>query len=152
MPGITQKGLEELPNSSDRAFFQVRDPAEILEDIGIPRSGLEREKRKRVGLKIPCHATTTATKSQLDLLQRFGFDAVPLEQCCGMAGTGRLRHPEVGFLLAEQLAETIRNEKLENVISGCPSCRDGLMLQAALEGSEVETEDLYGFLLSTAIP
>jgi len=147
-----QKGLEELPNSSDRAFFQVRDPAEILEDIGIPRSGLEREKRKRVGLKIPCHATTTATKSQLDLLQRFGFDAVPLEQCCGMAGTGRLRHPEVGFLLAEQLAETIRNEKLENVISGCPSCRDGLMLQAALEGSEVETEDLYGFLLSTAIP
>jgi Fe-S oxidoreductase len=65
-----------------------------------------------------------------------------------MAGTGRLKHPEIGLVLAGLLGKTIREQKLDTVVSGCPSCRDGVKMQAVLKGRNTQASDLFGMLLT----
>lgn len=122
---------------------RVCDPAEYA--VGRAAVG-RRPAFRTVGLKIPCHATFEAIAAQKALLQTHGYETVCLPQCCGMAGTGRLEHPEVGLILAETLAATIREHGLDTVVSGCPSCRDGMRLQAAIDSAGFRVDDIYALI------
>jgi FAD/FMN-containing dehydrogenase/Fe-S oxidoreductase len=139
-------GLAEL--ASSEPHFTVVDPAELLMNANLPEGMTQGMPTQRIGLKVPCHAIDEATNAQLSVLQRFGFDVVCLDQCCGMAGTGRLKHPEIGLALATSLGKTIDENQLGTVVSGCPSCRDGVVMQATLEKRSVRVRDLFGILLT----
>ncbi len=53
----------------------------------------------------------------------------------------------VAEVLAEQLAEHIAEAHLDYVVSGCPSCRDGISLQSTLRDSDIAVGDIYDALL-----
>ncbi len=118
---------------------EVLDPAEVLVPLLPPR----RAPRTRIGLKVPCHATPTSVAAQVCLLERLGFEPVPLDLCCGMAGTARLAHPELCLVIAQKLASAISHLGLTVLVSSCPSCRDGLRLQAALERTGWDVRDPF---------
>ncbi len=141
-----RKGLKENPDIE--RSLSVADPAEFLLPFLPNMVAQSEDPRIRIGLKIPCHATPEATEAQLRLLKRHGVDVVEFDQCCGMAGTGRIMHPEIGHLLATKLAKEIIEERVSLIVSGCPSCRDGVLLQSTLTGTELTVTDLFGFLLS----
>ncbi|MBN1424581.1 (Fe-S)-binding protein, partial [Candidatus Fermentibacteria bacterium] len=125
----------------------IADPAQYARERA---KIIHRPTTRRVGLKVPCHAIPEATSSQEALLREHGFTPVLLPQCCGMAGTGRLRHPEVGLVLAERLAAAIRDAGVDMVVSGCPSCRDGMQLQATIDGAPLRVDDIYGLLVEAS--
>ena len=96
-----------------------------------------------IGLKVPCHATESSTMAQTRLLEMYGNTVIRLDDCCGMAGTGRIVHPEVGEVLAKRLSEKIEANSLSHIVSACPACRDGVELQRTLTGADFEITDLY---------
>lgn len=131
-----------LPPSFDFALldFDVRDTAEIAVTL-LDRAAKAQEEtgetlakplpraRKTVGLKVPCHNTKGATEAQLALLGMYYTGVAAYDRCCGLSGTGRLKHPRIGTKIAEKLFEQIREKPAEVVVSGCPSCRDGVSMQ-----------------------
>ena len=83
----------------------------------------------KVGLKVPCHNTKESTKAQLELLKMYFKDVGAFDRCCGLSGTGRLKHPKIGTKISEKLFEQIEEHEPKVVVSGCPSCRDGVKIQ-----------------------
>ena len=84
---------------------------------------------RHVGLKVPCHNTPQATSAQLKLLGLYYEEVSAYDRCCGLSGTGRLKHPKIGTKIAEKLFEQIAEARPDTVVSGCPSCRDGVSIQ-----------------------
>jgi FAD/FMN-containing dehydrogenase/Fe-S oxidoreductase len=84
---------------------------------------------KNIGLKVPCHNTKSATQAQIELLKMYFTGVSAYDKCCGLSGTGRLKHPKIGTKISEKLFEQIREEPPKAVVSGCPSCRDGVKMQ-----------------------
>ncbi|NCY17461.1 MAG: (Fe-S)-binding protein, partial [Actinobacteria bacterium] len=70
-----------------------------------------------------------ATAAQLELLKLYFTGVAAYDKCCGLSGTGRLKHPKIGTKISEKLFEQIREEPAEIIVSGCPSCRDGVKMQ-----------------------
>lgn len=132
-----------LPSSFDlaRLDFDVLDTAEVAVSLlrkartsqdgtGASRVRLPRAaKEAKVGLKVPCHNTKAATAAQLELLRMYYTGVAAYDRCCGLSGTGRLKHPRIGTKIAEKLFEQIGEAAPQIVVSGCPSCRDGVKMQ-----------------------
>jgi Fe-S oxidoreductase len=135
-------GSKELLVVADPAEYVVKRTADRVQRQGPGET---------IGLKVPCHATPQAASSQMRLLAECGYDPVRLDQCCGMAGIGRIEHPDVGLMLAERLSGAIRAACIRRVVSGCPSCRDGLRLQSTLERADLEVTDLFCLLRQGSI-
>jgi FAD/FMN-containing dehydrogenase/Fe-S oxidoreductase len=136
-----QKNLEyiktqlKLPKSfalSALNYF-VKDTAEIALDLinAMKKNEDEHFKKieKSIGLKVPCHNTEQATEAQKNLLKSYYHSVFFYERCCGLSGTARLKHPKIGTQIAEKLFSQIREEPPDVVVSGCPSCRDGVKMQ-----------------------
>lgn len=131
----------KLPEDFDilKIDFEVRDTAELamnllkksqqnkLSDNFIPLP--LKMTNKNVGLKVPCHNTKTATQAQIELLKMYFTGVSAYDRCCGLSGTGRFKHPKIGTKISEKLFEQIREEPPQAIVSGCPSCRDGLKMQ-----------------------
>ena len=83
----------------------------------------------KIGLKVPCHNTSSATKAQIELLKLYYTGVAGYDKCCGLSGTGRIKHPKIGTKISEKLFEMIEEHKPDIVVSGCPSCRDGVNMQ-----------------------
>jgi FAD/FMN-containing dehydrogenase/Fe-S oxidoreductase len=117
--------------------FSVKDTAEIAVQIlekkqllALDAFGPSRAKlTKTVGLKVPCHNTPAATQTQLKLLGMHYESVQSYDRCCGLSGTGRLKHPKIGTKISEKLFEQIMEVPPLVVVSGCPSCRDGVKIQ-----------------------
>lgn len=138
------KTRASLPSSFDLTLlnYQVKDTAEIavelLEKTGLRKStsdGFVRTE-KSVGLKVPCHNTQGATTAQLSLLKMYYSVVESYDNCCGLSGTSRLKKPKIGTQIAENLFEQIRAAPAQTVVSGCPSCRDGVKIQQEIMQSK----------------
>lgn len=129
-----------------QAQFEVLDTVEVavnlIEDINRRMTLGERDaakgflvatppkpKDRHVGLKVPCHNSPAATAAQTKLLSMYYQTVSAYDRCCGLSGTGRLKHPKIGTKIAEKLFEQIREAEPQTVVSGCPSCRDGVTIQ-----------------------
>lgn len=119
--------------------FDVKDTAELAINLlkKSQKNKLENnfismplaKANKNVGLKVPCHNTKSATQAQVELLKMYFTGVSAYDRCCGLSGTGRLKHPKIGTKISEKLFEQIREEPPQAVVSGCPSCRDGVKMQ-----------------------
>lgn len=125
-----------LPADYDLSLldFQVLDTAEIAMDLLRKSAASDsrlplRQVPKTVGLKVPCHNSKSATEAQLALLKLYFSGVAAYDNCCGLSGTGRLKHPKIGTRIAEKLFDQIREAPAAAVVSGCPSCRDGVKMQ-----------------------
>jgi|GEM_PF-590651 len=146
-PGIKERVRVQagLPSNFDFALvtFDVLDTAEIAMSLlkkadrvktetGLsaiaPKLALVRADRT-AGLKVPCHNSKAATEAQLALLDMYYTGTASYDRCCGLSGTGRLKHPRIGTKIAEKLFEQIAEKPADVVVSGCPSCRDGVKMQ-----------------------
>lgn len=134
------KSKAALPSSFDLAHlnYQVMDTAEIAVDL-LSRTGVQKtghnnfvKVEKAVGLKVPCHNTKSATDAQLSLLKMYYSVVESYDNCCGLSGTSRLKKPKIGTQIAENLFEQIRSAPAQTVVSGCPSCRDGVKIQQGI--------------------
>lgn len=131
---------------TSEARFDVLDTAEValklLDNRGAPgpasmgRAGATplalrppQPAARHVGLKVPCHNTPAATAAQMALLGKYYQRVSAYDRCCGLSGTGRLKHPKIGTKIAERLFEQIAEATPDSVVSGCPSCRDGVSMQ-----------------------
>lgn len=112
--------------------FSVQDTAEIAVEL-LEKTKVETGKilkaEKTVGLKVPCHNTKAATAAQVKLLKMYYEGVASYDNCCGLSGTGRLKHPKIGTEIASKLFEQIGEQPPQVVVSGCPSCRDGVKIQ-----------------------
>jgi Fe-S oxidoreductase len=99
---------------------------------------------KTVGLKVPCHNTPAATETQLKLLRMYYTGVQSYDRCCGLSGTGRLKHPKIGTKISEKLFEQILENPPQVVVSGCPSCRDGVKIQRNILVGEGQSEANFG--------
>lgn len=120
-------------------IFEVKDTAEIALNL-LKKSQqskiLNKENllpvnltNKHIGLKVPCHNTVSATQAQIELLKMYFTSVSAYDRCCGLSGTGRLKHPKIGTKISEKLFELINENPPNAVVSGCPSCRDGVKIQ-----------------------
>lgn len=134
------KAKAALPSSFDLSNlnYQVKDTAEIAVDL-LNRTGLQKNSQaefpridKAVGLKVPCHNTQSATNAQVSLLKMYYSVVESYDNCCGLSGTSRLKKPKIGTQIAENLFEQIRSAPAQTVVSGCPSCRDGVRIQQGI--------------------
>lgn len=126
--------------------FAVKDTAEVACDLLVQSQQQKTsfasaaqnlpKVQKKVGLKVPCHNTQSATTAQLALLKMYYTGVSAYDRCCGLSGTGRLKHPKIGTKIAEKLFEQIREHEPEVVVSGCPSCRDGVKIQRDIVASK----------------
>lgn len=116
--------------------FDVRDTAEIAlnlikkmkaagEALDIPTTQMNQS----VGLKVPCHNTKAATEAQFALLRMYYKEVPSYDNCCGLSGTGRLKHPKIGTKISEKMFEQIEENPSQVIVTGCPSCRDGVKIQ-----------------------
>lgn len=126
-----------LPSSFDMSIlnYDVQDTAQIAIEI-LERSQANKIDKKfhdkferTVGLKVPCHNTKEATQAQVALLKMYYSVVEAYDNCCGLSGTSRLKKPKIGTQIAENLFEQIRAAPTQTVVSGCPSCRDGVKIQ-----------------------
>lgn len=130
-----------LPQGFPRELmnFRVTDTAELAVEVlaACPeREATIARVERRVGLKIPCHNTEAATAAQLALLRRHFTEVFGYDRCCGLSGTGRLKHPKIGTEIAESLFEQMAENPPEVCVSGCPSCRDGVKMQRDINRGE----------------
>lgn len=112
--------------------FTIKDTAEMAVDLLLKLENHTQKLPKfdkTVGLKVPCHNTTAATAAQLKLLNMYYKGVASYDRCCGLSGTARLKHPKIGTRISEKLFEQIREAPPQVVVSGCPSCRDGVKMQ-----------------------
>ncbi|WP_397600134.1 FAD-binding protein [Silvanigrella sp.] len=131
----------KLPEDFDilKIDFEVKDTAELAmnllkksqqnKELSNTSSYSLKKSNKNVGLKVPCHNTKSATQAQIELLKMYFTGVAAYDKCCGLSGTGRLKHPKIGTKISEKLFEQIREEPPQVVVSGCPSCRDGVKMQ-----------------------
>lgn len=126
--------------------FAVKDTAEVACDLLVQSQAQKtntepysEQIQKKVGLKVPCHNTPSATTAQLALLKMYYTGVSAYDRCCGLSGTGRLKHPKIGTKIAEKLFEQIREHEPEVVVSGCPSCRDGVKIQRDIVASKQDS-------------
>jgi FAD/FMN-containing dehydrogenase/Fe-S oxidoreductase len=129
---VIQNKLKNLQGYNAQNFlFESLDTTEIalqaVEKLGLMQAF--KKIPKTVGLKVPCHNTSTATSSQIKLLGLFYEKVAAYDNCCGLSGTGRLKFPKIGTKIAEKLFEQIAETPPDAVVSGCPSCRDGVKMQ-----------------------
>lgn len=133
-----------LPATFDMNYlnYDVQDTAEIAIDL-IKKISAEKTLRPariqpiekfdlKVGLKVPCHNTKQATSAQMELLKMYYTGVESYDNCCGLSGTSRLKHPRIGTQIAENLFEQIEASPSQVVVSGCPSCRDGVKIQQGI--------------------
>ena len=141
------KNKAALPSSFDLAHlnYQVKDTAEIAIEL-LCRAGVQTSGRadfvkieKSVGLKVPCHNTKSATDAQMSLLKMYYSVVESYDNCCGLSGTSRLKKPKIGTQIAENLFDQIRSAPAQTVVSGCPSCRDGVKIQQSIEKAKNES-------------
>ncbi|MFH1728471.1 MAG: FAD-binding and (Fe-S)-binding domain-containing protein [Pseudomonadota bacterium] len=104
-------------------------------------------KIQNLGIKIPCHNKDEVTTNQIKFLESFFGKIKTLDKCCGLAGISRYKHPLIGGKIAQELFKDIKQINPENIVSSCPSCRDGLCIQGKIEGSSVQINDIYSVLL-----
>jgi len=134
-----------LPTAYDFSLldFVVKDTAEIAATLLAKAEQVEDETgrshvkalprvRKDVGLKVPCHNSQAATDAQMKLLGMYYTGVAAYDRCCGLSGTGRLKHPRIGTKISEKLFEQIRERPASAIVSGCPSCRDGVKMQQGI--------------------
>lgn len=133
-----------LPSSFDLKHldYDTQDTAEIAMDLlkktaqmqklNIQKLVPETKSAMTVGLKVPCHNTKQATAAQIELLKLYYSGVEAYDKCCGLSGTSRLKHPRIGTQIAENLFEQIRSAPADVVVSGCPSCRDGVKIQQGI--------------------
>ena len=129
--------------------FDVQDTAQIAVNIlekaklvpgALPlKLGLGKSD-STVGIKVPCHNTPAATLAQQKLLDYYFKTVQNYEKCCGLSGTGRIKNPRIGTQIAQTLFESIEASPAPAVLSGCPSCRDGVTLQKEIYVSEGRSE------------
>lgn len=144
------KAKASLPGTFDLAHlnYDVQDTAEIAMDL-IKKISAEKNIRNSpirpnekfdltVGLKVPCHNTKQATSAQLELLNLYYKDVEAYDNCCGLSGTSRLKHPRIGTQIAENLFEQIKQAPSDVIVSGCPSCRDGVKIQQGILNARQE--------------
>ncbi|NBO37376.1 FAD-binding oxidoreductase [bacterium] len=132
-----------LPSSFDMAHlnYDVQDTAEIAIDL-LKKTQSQKTSTSEllpaqkssltVGLKVPCHNTKQATAAQLSLLKMYYSGVEAYDNCCGLSGTSRLKNPRIGTQIAENLFEQIQQAPAQAVVSGCPSCRDGVKIQQGI--------------------
>jgi len=138
------KARAALPSSFELRFldYDVQDTAEIAMDL-LKKTAKEKNMSLTslvpaqplsvtVGLKVPCHNTKTATAAQMELLRLYYSSVKAYDNCCGLSGTSRLKHPRIGTQIAENLFDQIRSAPADVVVSGCPSCRDGVKIQQGI--------------------
>ncbi|MEY3902105.1 MAG: hypothetical protein RL189_1411 [Pseudomonadota bacterium] len=122
--------------------YETLDTAEIAMDL-LKKSADEKKTKlqtlvpaeripKTVGLKVPCHNTKQATAAQLALLKLYYSGVESYDNCCGLSGTSRLKHPRIGTQIADNLFSQIRSAPADAIVSGCPSCRDGVKIQQGI--------------------
>jgi Fe-S oxidoreductase len=141
------KSKASLPSSFNLAHlnYQVKDTAEIAVELlgqtGILKSGKSDFVRvdKTVGLKVPCHNTKSATEAQMSLLKMYYSVVESYDNCCGLSGTSRLKKPKIGTQIAENLFDQIRAAPTQTVVSGCPSCRDGVKIQQGILQAKMDS-------------
>ena len=122
--------MNMLQKSKKAGVAARADSISALETARLPlESAQENKINKVVGLKVPCHNTKAATEAQLALLRMYYGGVAAYDRCCGLSGTGRLKHPKIGTKISEKLFEQIREVPPDVVVSGCPSCRDGVQIQ-----------------------
>lgn len=121
--------------------FETLDTAELAMSLikKIPEIQEVTKTDAAVGLKVPCHNTKAATAAQIELLKLYFTGVSAYDKCCGLSGTGRLKHPKIGTKISEKLFEQIREEPPEVVVSGCPSCRDGVKMQRDILAAKKDT-------------
>ena len=138
------KAKASLPSTFDLTHlnYEVQDTAEIAMDLMKKTSGEKSAQTKlprptekidkTVGLKVPCHNTKQATSAQMALLKMYYSGVEAYDNCCGLSGTARLKNPRIGTQIAENLFDQIRAAPASVVVSGCPSCRDGVKIQQGI--------------------
>ncbi|NBX16607.1 MAG: FAD-binding oxidoreductase [Proteobacteria bacterium] len=138
------KARASLPSSFDlnHLNYETQDTAEIAMELLKRSAAAKKEKIESlapaakfdstVGLKVPCHNTKQATEAQLSLLKLYYKGVEAYDNCCGLSGTSRLKHPRIGTQIAENLFDQIRSAPADVVVSGCPSCRDGVKIQQGI--------------------
>lgn len=124
---------EILAPSGGKPVFHVADSAEIALDR-IRQTGYVPKKKfsETIALKVPCHNLEGATKSQMELLELFFENVARADNCCGLSGNGRLKHPFIGTQIAEGVFNELEGKPVGQIVSGCPSCRDGVEMQRTL--------------------
>jgi Fe-S oxidoreductase len=102
-----------------------------------------------IGLKVPCHNTGQITEHQLEFLGHHFKKVVAFTDCCGLSGIARYKHPRIGGQIASVLMEKIKDSDVKNIVSGCPSCRDGVSIQKGAEGlDEIKSQDIFTAVLA----
>lgn len=126
----TKAGIPEDFDMS-KITFDTMDTAELAMSLihSIPKVKEVSKIEQSVGLKVPCHNTKAATTAQIELLKLYFSSVFSYDRCCGLSGTGRLKHPKIGTKISEKLFEQIHEEPPQVIVSGCPSCRDGVKMQ-----------------------
>lgn len=92
------------------------------------RIGLKfKPERKRIAYKVPCHLKAQKIGTPFVDLLKFvpDLDISIFDTCCGMAGTLGFRKESIEFSreVGKPLADAIRNEAPEIVLSDCAACR-----------------------------
>lgn len=140
--GSVVRARAKMPADFDMRYleFGVIDTAEIAVNLLKHDKSLRQKTiplvpqkiEMKVGLKVPCHNTKTATAAQLQLLGMYYTGVSAYDNCCGLSGSNRLKHPKIGTKIAEKLFDQIREQPAELIVSGCPSCRDGVRMQQSI--------------------
>jgi len=116
----------------NKILIEVLDSVQVLErERKIPKENPVKS-MKEVMLKIPCHNTTGATSAQKKLLEAHFSKLHLVDRCCGLSGTARLKHPKIGTEVASFMFEQIQ-KSTDVHVSGCPSCRDGILMQSKVQ-------------------
>ena len=118
------------------SVFRVRDAAEPAAEALVGSAGRLPDLRGaggRPGLKVPCHNTPEATAAQEALLESAYGEAASFTDCCGLSGSARLFHPRIGTEVAAQMLRAMKRNPVDQLVSGCPSCRDGTEIQRLIE-------------------
>jgi Fe-S oxidoreductase len=102
-----------------------------------------------VGLKVPCHNTHQITEHQLEFLGHHFKEVVAFTDCCGLSGIARYKHPRIGGQIAGKLMANIQESGVKNIVSGCPSCRDGVSIQKGAEKmDQIISQDIFSAVLA----
>jgi len=54
-------------------------------------------------------------------------------QCCGRGGVSHVHHPQISDAIGRQRVEQLKKVNADKIVSSCPSCEEGLILNGAGE-------------------
>lgn len=137
------------------SVFEVVDSTEVaLEHIRQSGYTPQQKSKDAIALKVPCHNTNSATDSQMELLNLFFDEVYRADNCCGLSGNARLKHPFIGTEIAEGVFKELEDKPVTQIVSGCPSCRDGVEMQRTLRKDRApdttpqrKTSDVFSLIL-----